>query len=50
MLKAVQKNDGISVQDLGKLLPKDKDAQDLVSQLVKDKLIILEKEGVCLPK
>ena len=50
VLKAVQKNDGISVQDLGKLLPKDKDAQDLVSQLVKDKLIILEKEGVCLPK
>ena len=49
VLKAVQKKEGISVRDLGKLLPKGKDAHILVLQLVKDKLIVEKGGKIFLP-
>jgi len=49
VLKAVQKKEGITVRELKKLLPADKEAHLLVLQLVKDKLVVEKEGGIWLP-
>ncbi|MBI2112791.1 A/G-specific adenine glycosylase [Candidatus Woesearchaeota archaeon] len=50
ILKKVQEKNEITIDELKRTLPQEKDAKNLVAQLVKDKLLIIEKKKVFLPK
>ena len=49
ILKKVQEKNGISLKQLQSILPKNKEAQELVSQLVKDKLVTQKEGRIFLP-